>query len=263
MRKLSLPGVVVAVAVLGAATSASADRARSWRFVGMHPIVSEYGGGFCYIEVPHVHVYRPYRPDVLYRDDDEGYHFVGDPVPYGYEGPKHAYYGHHPVVEYGHHDEFCYLEGPHYHPYDVEAGAQFTLRSGVHFYTGTLPRVYVEARPRFAKINAVYRPLEYSRPVVVDSPPPEYRGPVFVEEPTVVVPAHVGVGAGVHAEAGVGFHAGVSIGVPLPIVEVRPAPVVVHEVHPTVIVHDRPVRVIRVKDRGHGHRGKGKWKWDD
>ena len=275
MRKLTIPhaGLAVAVALLGAGAAHAGRGGKSVRFVGVHPVVAEYGGGFCYIEVPHVHVYKPDR-EVLYRQHDDGYHFVGDPVPYGYEGPKHAFYGHHPIdVDFvvgdgGDHTEFCYLEGPHYHPYGPPPGGHFALKSGVHFYVGDFPRVYVEARPRFAKINAVYRPLRYSRPVLVEAPPPEYHGPVVVEEPTTVVvepaPTPV-VAAGVHAGAGVGFHAGVSIG--LPVLEVHAAPVVVHEHHPTVVVHERPhvYKVKHGKHKKYKHRGhgKGKWKWHD
>lgn len=277
-----LAAVILSSAASPAAFAGGHGGGGEVRFVGMHPIAPEYGGGFCYIEFPHVHVYEPQRPDVLYRPYEGGNHFVGDPVPYGYEGPKHAYYGHHPIdVDFvlgdGDDDtEYCYIDGPHYHAFGPPPDAQFTLKSGVYFYSGDFPRAYVEARPRYSKINAVYRPLQYTRPVVVVAPPPEYHGPVYVEEPTVVVPARVGVGvgagvvAGAGVQAGVGFHAGVSIG--LPSVQVVAPAVIVAEPQPdvvyvrdrpqTVIVHDRPVQVIKVKGRGH-HHGKGRFKWDD
>jgi hypothetical protein len=272
MRK-SMSFLAAALALLAALPAASARGRGHVRFVGVHPVAPDHGGGFCYIEFPHVHTYEPQRADVLYRPHDDGYHFVGDPVPYGYEGPKQAYYGHHPIdVDFvvgddGGHTEYCYLDGPHYHPYGPAPDAQFTLKGGVHFYAGHFPRVYTEARPRYVKINAVYRPLRYTRPVVVVSPPPEYRGPVVVEEPTtVVVPAHAG--AGVHAEAGVGISAGISIGLPsvhlvAPAVVVDPGPDVVYvrDRPRTVVVHEHHgPRVIKVKHKHHGH-GKGKWKW--
>jgi hypothetical protein len=146
MRKLMLLATAAVTWVTWGSAQADGNRGRRpVRFVGIHPVVAEYGGGFCYIEVPHVHVYKPDRADVLYRHHDDGYHFVGDPVPYGYEGPKHAYYGHHPVdVDFvigddGDHTEYCYLEGPHYHPWGPPPGATFRLRSGVHFWVGDLP----------------------------------------------------------------------------------------------------------------------------
>ena len=291
-----IPAVVLAVA-LGAAGTAAADRGHT-RFVGIHPIAADYGGGFCYIEVPHVHIYEPTRADVLYRPHDDGHYFVGDPVPYGYEGPKHAFYGPHPIqVDFVLGDdredtEYCYLEGPHYHPFGPPPQASFRLKGGVYYFAGDLPRVYVDDRPRYVKINAVYKPLRYQRPVIVEAPPPEYRGPVIVEEPTVVMPAPrttvVSGGPAVRAEAGVGFHAGVSIGLPsvtigAPAVYVRDEPdvivvrdrrprtVVVHEHrHPRTVVvheHDRGPRVVKVKHKNHNHKhdhkGKGWGRWND
>src|SRR5262245_25696445 len=95
------PRIMLASAVLaGLVALASAEgtaSAKQVRYVGVHPIATEVGGGFCYIEVPHIHVYTPAKSDVLYREHDGGHFFVDDPVPYGYEGPKHAYYGAHPI----------------------------------------------------------------------------------------------------------------------------------------------------------------------
>src|SRR5512146_2510369 len=73
------------------------DHRTQVRYVGPHPIPKEYGGGFCHIQVPHVHVYGPVDAKLQYREDPNGYYFVGDPVAYGWDGPKYAYYGHHPV----------------------------------------------------------------------------------------------------------------------------------------------------------------------
>ena len=56
------------------------------------------------------------RPVVLSTDN----YFVGDPVAYKYDGPKHSYKGPHPIhveaVVGGDPDvEYCYIEGPHFH----------------------------------------------------------------------------------------------------------------------------------------------------
>lgn len=258
--------------VLGIAAKAEAHQVR---YEGPHPIPAEVGGGFCQIDFPHVHVFEPQRPDVLYRNHDGGYAFVGDPVPYGYEGPKHAYYGPHPMQDERGDAEYCYIDGPHYHalPPPATVSASFKLKGGVYFYDGHFPQVYYDARPRYARINAVYKPLVYARPVVVAGP----EASVVVEgppPPTVVVPAHAGVAveAGVGIHAGVGIGAGVVVGAPPPVVVVgRPEPqvVVVERHHPrtviveerrphTVIVEDhrRPVEVIKVKEKrgpDHGH----------
>jgi hypothetical protein len=261
---------IAAVVALGVAGTVAAERGHV-RFIGIHPIAAEYGGGFCYIELPHVHVYEPTRADVLYRPHDDGHYFVGDPVPYGYEGPKHAYYGPHPIAIDHDDTEYCYLDGPHYHPFGPPDGGSFTLKAGVYFYAGDLPRVYTEQRPRYVKINAVYKPLRYQRPVVVVAPPPEYRGPVVVEEPTVIVPA---ARPAVRAEAGVGIHAGVSIG--LPSIHIGAPAVVVRDEPDVVVVRERPARTVVVHEHHHHptkvivkhkhkhHKHKGKWRrWDD
>jgi len=263
MTKLMLSAVAAVVVAAAAPTPARADHLA--RYAGMHPIAAEYGGGFCYIEYPHVHVYDPQKPDVLYRQTDDGYYFVGDPVPYGYEGPKHAYYGPHPIQDELGDVEYCYIDGPHYHslPPPVTVAASFKLKGGVYFYDGHFPQVYYDARPRYARINAVYRPLVYARPVVVAGP----EAAVVVETPpppaVVVSPPQAGVaveaGVGIHAGVGVGIGGGVIVGAPPPVVVVgRPAPppvVVVEERRPrTIIVEDRrPVEVIRVKEKHHDH----------
>src|SRR5262245_1903174 len=66
------------------------------RYAGAHPIASRPNAGYCYIDVPHMHDYLPDRPE-LYQQVGAGYVFVGDPTPFGYQGQKTVYYGHHPV----------------------------------------------------------------------------------------------------------------------------------------------------------------------
>jgi hypothetical protein len=244
--------------------AAGRAEARQVHFAGMHPIPAEYGGGFCQIDFPHVHVYEPNQAAVLYRNHDDGYAFVGDPAPYGYDGPKQAYYGPHPITSEDGVVEYCYIDGPHYHAFPPAAPAQFNLKGGVYFYAGHFPQAYYEARPRYTRVNAVYRPLVYQRPVVVVDPP----GAVVVEQPapTYVVPAAgagvvagVGVSAGVGIHAGVGVGAGVVVGAPAPVV-VAPAPVYVAPGR-TVIIHDRPEviherEVIEVREKHHHDEGK-------
>lgn len=74
------------------------------------------GAGYCYIDVPHVHDYLPDRPTLYQTVTSVGQPvgmagppgsagqptsdscvFTGDPVPFGYEGNKTVFYGHHPV----------------------------------------------------------------------------------------------------------------------------------------------------------------------
>ena len=65
------------------------------RFSGIHPIPKTEGGGICYIEGPHVHIYAANKLE--YRTHGDDHVFVGDPVAYGYDGPKYAYKGPHPI----------------------------------------------------------------------------------------------------------------------------------------------------------------------
>src|SRR5690606_5390568 len=113
-------------------------------------------------EAPHVHVVAPRRAKVLYRVHDGAYAFVGDPVAYGYEGPRHTYYGHHPV----HLDvivdgappeadpEFCYLDGPHFHAWEPPAGVTFTVKGDASWYVGPFPPRYKQDKRRYGEINA-------------------------------------------------------------------------------------------------------------
>src|SRR5262245_9087591 len=85
----------LAALVVGAVVAIAAPaEAKHFKYRSRHP----FRGGFCHIEVVHVHAYAP-SDARLYRVVDGEYYFVGDPVPFGYDGPKHSYYGAHPVVE--------------------------------------------------------------------------------------------------------------------------------------------------------------------
>src|SRR5262249_5275120 len=137
--------------ILLVSATAAADHGRQVRYVGIHPIPQSEGGGICYIQVPHVHVYGADK--VQYRDHRGEKFFVGDPVAYGYDGARYAYKGPHPirvdaVVDDDDRDvEYCYLEGPHYHAFAPPPGPDFRLAGGAYFYVGTPPRAYVQARP--------------------------------------------------------------------------------------------------------------------
>jgi hypothetical protein len=202
---------LTAAAVLAALAPAMAS-AQQVRYSGTHPIPASVDGDFCYIEFPHVHMYQPHEAKTLYRVENGHYHFVGDPVAHGYDGPRHSYYGHHPVVidpDVHIHvgqpvTEFCYLDGPHYHGYEPPPGLTFEVKGGAHWYIGKYPKDYHKHRKGYARINAVYKPVVYERPVVVvDAPPVGYVGPVVevhavapaveVHVPVPTIDIHVGV----------------------------------------------------------------------
>jgi hypothetical protein len=218
-------------------TMSSASAAQH-RYAGPHPIPEAAPGVFCYIEAPHVHVYAPARVEVLYRDYDGWHHFVGDPTPYGYEGPRYAYHGAHPIsmdarVEVQIEEPspryvtYCYLEGPHYHGFEPLV-ADFELKGEVYWYVGDYSPRFHEHRPRYAPINRVYASIEYERPVIVVEPPSAYID-ILVTAGSVRgrggPPPHARGGPPPHARAR--GHArghvggGLRVEVPVPTVEVR------------------------------------------
>ncbi len=191
----------VAAAGNAAAGKGNKGKATQVKFVGVHPIAKAHGGGLCHIEAPHVHMYAPADVKVQYRvHDDDGYYFVGDPVAYGWEGPRYSYYGHHPVdidVVLGDRDddhdvEYCYLDGGHYHHYQPAPELKFEVRADAYLYVGDVPDSYVSARAELDPIDVVYEPIVYERPVVViEEPPPAWIGvrfAVVAPRAAVVVP---------------------------------------------------------------------------
>ncbi len=191
------------IAVAITVSTAYADK-KQVRFIGHHAIPNS--GGTCYIEAPHVHIYAADK--LQYRDHGGWNFFVGDPVAYGYDGTKHAYKGPHPievhtVVGSGEPDvENCYLDGPHYHGFAPPAGPDFKLVGGAHFYVGTPPKLYVEQRPTYVGINAVYRPLVYARPQVTVEAPAGWIGvrvDVLPREVVIPVRSTVDINIGVTA----------------------------------------------------------------
>ena len=247
--------LAVAMSTIVATGVAHADK-KQYRFVGIHPIPKAQGGGVCHIQAPHVHIYGAADAKVQYRDHDGWQHFVGDPVAYGWDGEKHAYYGHHPVpvnviVGDDHPDtEYCYIEGPHYHAWAPPPGLQLELRGGAYWYVGDFPRAYVEAQPVYDPIDVVYEPIHYDRPVVeVSVAPPGWYGAIVVAPGAVVVPAHPVRPAHVHAE----------VVVPAPSVRLEVVvPSVQIGIGGGVIIHDHGHGKFKGKRHGRG-RGRGHW----
>ncbi len=191
---------LIVLVIVGLAATAAA-KGKQTRYVGTHPIPSAAGGGFCEIEGPHVHVFAPTKLE--YRTHGKDNFFVGDPVAYGYPGPRHAYKGHHPiyvhaVVGDSEDDvEMCFIDGPHFHGFapPPEVKAEFSFVGDTYFFIGEPPPVYLELRPAMVKINAIYQPLRYERPVVTVEP--RVRAGVEVVVPTPSLEVNIGVGGGV------------------------------------------------------------------
>jgi len=173
-------GLMVSVVFVAAA------QAKTVEYLSQHPVPHKFGGGFCTIEVAHVHNYPPDDPR-MYRQIGDKFYFVGDPTPFDYDGPRYSYYGAHPVVDAGvqvGHPIYCYIKGPHYHSYQPPPQAQFQLSGGAYWYVGSFPPAYYDERPRYAVINDAYAPMPYARPVVdVQIAPPMVRAEIAVGGP--------------------------------------------------------------------------------
>jgi len=242
-------GLAALLTLVVVATPAHADKRKQYRYVGIHPIPKSQGGGMCHIRAPHVHVFAPADVKVQYRDHDGFEYFVGDPVAYGWDGPRHAYYGHHPVpidVVIGDdvaQVEYCYLDGPHYHAWEPADGMKFKVEAGAYWYVGDMPKAYVEGKPVYDPIDVVYKPMHYDRPaVVVEAAPPGWYG-LVVAAPVVEVRGH-GHGPPGHVHGVV--EAGVEVHVPVPAVRVEIGGPVFVEGH-----HHKHKKVKRGKWRRH------------
>ena len=234
----------ILILLLVGSAYADAKFGKQVRFAGIHPIPKSEGGGICYIEGPHVHIYAANK--VEYRDHGRDHYFVGDPVAYGYDGPRFAYKGPHPVyvdaLVGGDPDvEYCYLTGPHFHYFAPPDGPEFKQQGDAYFYVADPPQAFIDARPAYIGINETYRPLVYDRPhVEVEAPigwvgaRAEFAVPgVVVGVPGVVVGApgvvvdHRGRVVEPGISAGIGVHVGVGVGIGVGVLG--------------VVVHDRPV----------------------
>lgn len=247
---------LVILACVAVTPAAAKKYGKQVRYAGIHPVAKAEGGGICHIEVPHVHTYRPNKLE--YRVVADNHVFIGDPVAYGWDGPKHAYKGHHPVEvhvvaslpePYTH---YCYIDGPHYHAFEPPEGPDFQVVGDAYFYVGTPAPLYLEARPTYVGINAVYKPIVYTRPVIEVEPPSAWimvRPGFVVEAPVVHVDAPRGRAHG-HVHGGVGVSAGVSVNIPVPTLSVG-----VEVGGPGVIVHEhRHHRHGKHKHKKHRHK---------
>jgi len=176
----------IMLALVVVAAFAARAEAKHVRFLGPHPIAAKFGGGYCYIEAPHMHVYAPDRPN-LYQQVGDEYVFAGDPTPFGYEGERHPFYGHHPVIVDGSPEPvYCVIDGPHFHSYAAPSTPDYRVKDGVAFYVTPIPQTYIKPA-RVRVVNAEYRPYVSFRPTVEVAPPPEWHGEVYVGAPGVEV----------------------------------------------------------------------------
>jgi hypothetical protein len=221
MRKILMLAAGLTIFVLTASAEASVTH-----YMSQHPLPRKMGGGFCYIDAPHVHDFGPSDPR-MYQQVDGQLYFVGDPSPFDYQGPRQAYYGAHPIVDanvqFGR-PAYCYLRGPHYHWYQPPPQASFELRGGAYWYTGAYDPVYYSERPRYVVVNEAYTPIVYTRPVVdVTVAPPAFRGEIVAGGPgwragAVVGAPVVSAGVVVAPPPPVQIGVGINVGGPPPVI---------------------------------------------
>lgn len=183
MRRNPSRGLVLAAFLFAFAGAASVAHAEVVQYMSRHPIPKRIGHGFCDIDVPHFHDYPPSDPRLFRQVNGQNY-FVGDPTPYGYEGPHYSFYGPHPIVDASVQlggPTYCYIQGPHYHWYQPPPSAQFEMKGGAYWYVGAYEPTFYADQPHFMVINDVYAPLVYERPVIdVAIAPPTFHAEFLV-----------------------------------------------------------------------------------
>jgi hypothetical protein len=241
--------------------TAGAAHAELIRFMHPHPMPPSMGKGMCHIEGPHFHSFKPHKP-LLYVEVEGHWAFIGDPVEYEPEGPKYAYYGHHPIFwvegDPGEVHHYCYITGPHYHYYAPPPDMKFKVKGGVYWWVGAHPKWYRTRYKRYRPVDRYYASVHIARPVVTVAPPAGYVGVVI--GPGGRTRVHGVVHGGVHVVPPPPPRVNVNIRLPgVGVVFGGPPP------PRGVIVHHRGPRYHRVRHvrRRHYrvHRGRGHHKW--
>ncbi|MGA8890213.1 MAG: hypothetical protein WB493_01505, partial [Anaeromyxobacteraceae bacterium] len=114
--------VVTTTAVVPAPEPLAPQVVEAW-YGGQHAIPAALGGGWCWVDGPHVHDYFPDPPDWYAFAD--GFFYWRGPVAF-------TYYGGHPMPGGG----WCFVDVPHRHDYFPPYGAGFTWRGSGWVYGG-------------------------------------------------------------------------------------------------------------------------------
>ena len=168
---LSLSGcVVTAGTVVPVPPPVAPGPVEVW-YGGQHAVPPALGGGWCWVDGPHVHDYFP-DPICSYAFADGFYYWRG-PVLF-------TYYGGHPLPGGG----WCYIAGPHVHNYYPPRDTYWVFTPGRgYLYRGP----YSAARP--APAHYWVRPAPprvYRAPA---TPAPVYRSPAPAPAPRAGRPA--------------------------------------------------------------------------
>jgi len=132
--------------------------ARTYRYVGPHPIHADYGSGWCSTAGPHDHPYPPFDP-YLFQATDQGYTFLGDPADFGYAGALYWYGGPHPIAS-GWGTGWCFIPWPHRHLYPP-FGPSFVACGAYSCYVGPYDDWYWYYRPFYLAFYVAWYPRFY------------------------------------------------------------------------------------------------------
>ncbi len=148
---------VLFTTVIACTLLARAAHAKDTEYISRHPLSART---FCNTNSPHVHAFEPHDLR-LYRKIEGQYYFVGDPVPFGFTGPKVVYVGQHPISDLLADISvplFCYLKGRHSHWYEPVAALWFERREGAFVFVGAYDPIFYGHRPEYLAINDAYAP---------------------------------------------------------------------------------------------------------
>jgi hypothetical protein len=115
---------------------------------------------------------------------DHQYVFTADPSPFGYDGERYVFYGHHPILTSDRTIVYCFVDDAHYHPFAAANDADFVSKGGVAFYVGLFPPYFFHLKATIGRlVNDFYRPHAHLRPAIDVDPPAEWRGDLHLPAP--------------------------------------------------------------------------------
>lgn len=177
-------GVAALLGVLGAAPGPVLAKGIT-KYRGIHPL-PPHGGQFCYLEIPHLHARAPSDMRVYRTLPDQQNVFVGDDVALGYDGPKHAYFGPHPLTNAAlptTEKFYCYIRGAHYHATAPAAGSSFVLKDGVSWYIGEFGPEFEREKHNLWINDSGALPTYVPPKATLADAPPGYHLPALAEPP--------------------------------------------------------------------------------
>jgi hypothetical protein len=132
----------------------------SFCYAGPHPVDTRVAAGAAWDDAqgPHTHFYPPFDPR-LFALHNGCYHFVGDPVDFGYRGQTYSYYGAHPVLD-GHGGGWCFMIGGHAHAWRPWS-RHFVVVGTWNYWQGPYDQYFWSYWPYYSHYYRSYYPHYY------------------------------------------------------------------------------------------------------